>query len=338
MATENYSNIKILERITQPRDLVSEAFISNMQSALSRLPGEGEVLEVGSGLGELRRQAHPSLQQRMTHLEQVEDYVRYMRDMFPDAKVLRGNLTRLDFGDNTFSGYIGLSTFSTVEKLEEAIAEAYRVLKPGGVFVHIQDISPLEKYLVKDLFRKDIVAIPTERLADENGELISARVIPKKDFEDFNRLLRSIHGTDDVLDFVIDTIQRYSSCVDVIGPEMTYDLVTNNPEVLEEVINSLELLKILGNSSIFPGTDYPISTLFERRVLEVMQEANFIDTRSESLVNTMNVRRPKKIINAGKEVNMVIRNMGTLLYGILSGVGIDEVRISSVSQCITGKK
>lgn len=97
------------------------------------------LLELGAGLGaateELKRRAN-----RVTSLEYDYAFAARLgaRVSTTNTSVIQADAARLPFPDNTFSSAIAILMFHHLrasEQQDRAFAEAYRVLRPGGVFL-----------------------------------------------------------------------------------------------------------------------------------------------------------------------------------------------------------
>jgi SAM-dependent methyltransferase len=95
------------------------------------------VLELGPGFGVITRalaRRTPSL----TALELDPALVAHLRAELPEVTVVHGDATAMSLPDNTFSAVV---CFTMLHHLPSApaqdrlFAEAYRVLRPGGVFI-----------------------------------------------------------------------------------------------------------------------------------------------------------------------------------------------------------
>ncbi len=102
----------------------------------------GEVLEIGFGTG-LNLAYYPIAQiQRVTTVDvnpgmnKIAQKRIAISQLNVDYQVLNGE--KLPMADNTFDTVVSTWTLCSIEHVEQAIAEIYRVLKPGGKFLFIE--------------------------------------------------------------------------------------------------------------------------------------------------------------------------------------------------------
>lgn len=99
-------------------------------------PPEAQVLEIGCGTGVLtRRLAQRPGVQSVVGVDPAVSLVRKARELaaaFPKARFEEADGRALPSADSTFDVVIFDSTLSHVPEPERAIAEAFRVLRPGG--------------------------------------------------------------------------------------------------------------------------------------------------------------------------------------------------------------
>lgn len=110
------------------RNLVSWA---TMREALS-----GDVLEIGGGSGAMAERlarSYPGARITMTDVDpEMVDAARVRLASLPNAGVRRADSTRLPYDDASFDVVVSFLMLHHVIDWEAAIAEAARVLRPGG--------------------------------------------------------------------------------------------------------------------------------------------------------------------------------------------------------------
>src|ERR1700760_3663687 len=121
-----------------PHDF-AESGIADLRPILDGVPPGGNVLEIGAGIGRLL----VPIEDRFDDLVGVDIAPRmvemsddYLHD-HPKIRVLLNDGTTLPFADASFDFVFSYITFQHIPErsiVERYIAEAYRVVKPGGVF------------------------------------------------------------------------------------------------------------------------------------------------------------------------------------------------------------
>ena len=103
--------------------------------AAVRLLGDasGRLLDVGCGTG-AHTVAFRDAGWEVTGIDLSEDMLGYARDRGLD--VVQGNAGALPFEDASFDAVVSLWTHTDAEDFPAAVAEAARVLRPGGPFVY----------------------------------------------------------------------------------------------------------------------------------------------------------------------------------------------------------
>lgn len=103
---------------------------------LALQPGEA-VLEIGTGNGILARdmvgRAGPA--GRVTGVDASEAILATARHICPEAEFLLADAQSLSFDESTFDVVTGAQVLCFVADVDRALAEAFRVLKPGGRLV-----------------------------------------------------------------------------------------------------------------------------------------------------------------------------------------------------------
>ncbi len=145
-------------------------FYGGRQWISKYVPRFGKTVEAGCGVGRyvfyLKRLGIDieGVDFSATLIEKLNSY---KKDIVPDAVFINSDVTKLPYKDNSLSGYISLGVVEHfIEGPEKALAEAYRVLRPGGIaIVTTPNISFL------DLFRKTV-----RKLKDSIKKIIGKKI------------------------------------------------------------------------------------------------------------------------------------------------------------------
>ena len=117
-------------------DTISTKYRQQVLSEVS-----GEVLEVGFGTG-LNLPHYPENINKITTIDSNPGMNRLAKkriencNITADNRVLSSEL--LPFSDNTFDSIVSTWTLCSIAKVDKAISELYRVLKPNGKFYFIE--------------------------------------------------------------------------------------------------------------------------------------------------------------------------------------------------------
>jgi len=99
------------------------------------LPKNGLILEGGAGLGQWVIYLS-NIGYKIVGIEIVPECVQRFKKKYPELKMYVGNVLELNYPDNTFDGYLSLGVIEHfIEGPDRVLKEAYRVLKPDGVFI-----------------------------------------------------------------------------------------------------------------------------------------------------------------------------------------------------------
>ena len=105
----------------------------------------GQVLEVGAGTG-LNIPHYPPALSRLV-LSEPDPHMRRKllqqarAQHWQQAEVLDASLEGLELPDNAFDAVVGTLVLCSVPRLEQALAEIHRVLKPGGRFIFLEHVA-----------------------------------------------------------------------------------------------------------------------------------------------------------------------------------------------------
>lgn len=119
------------ERMARTRDMVRQR--SEIMRLLSPVRGE-EILELGSGNGILVRELIEAVgpEGRVAGLDASDAILEMARHICPKGEFLHGDALDLPFVRETFDAVVAAQVFCFLDDVDCAIAETYRVLKPGG--------------------------------------------------------------------------------------------------------------------------------------------------------------------------------------------------------------
>lgn len=179
---------------------------------ISHLPirAQDRILDVAGGTGDIAfkiLESYPHLDPEVVICDLTPNMLHVGRERALDRGLIRnlewacGNAEQLPFPDQSFDIYTISFGMRNVTHLTKALAEAYRVLKPGGRFVCLEfskvQIPILEK--IYDRYSFDVLPWLGELVAKDRGSyqylVESIRRFPVQ--EEFAELLKN-SGFDDV--------------------------------------------------------------------------------------------------------------------------------------------
>ena len=106
---------------------------------VEKIPANGKVLEIAPGPGYFCIELAKLGNFNITGLDISKSFVEIARKNMPDAGLKidfrEGNASAMPFGDETFDFTFCQAAFKNFSEPVKAIAEMYRVLKPGGTAV-----------------------------------------------------------------------------------------------------------------------------------------------------------------------------------------------------------
>ncbi|QQL50998.1 class I SAM-dependent methyltransferase [Mucilaginibacter ginkgonis] len=100
-------------------------------AGLSQIRSAGTLLDVGCGSGIFCGMAK-DLRLTVTGLDATENFIEQARSRYPDCTFVEGEMEELPFEDESFDVVTGFNSFQYAANVGNALAEARRVLKPGG--------------------------------------------------------------------------------------------------------------------------------------------------------------------------------------------------------------
>ncbi len=111
-------------------------FIKKKRAALIA-NASGKVVEIGFGTG---------ANYRFYDFNSVDSIIAYDISLRPkdleNVTFMEGNAEKLPFADNSVDTVVATLLLCSVFETQQALAEIYRVLKPGGKYIFIEHIRP----------------------------------------------------------------------------------------------------------------------------------------------------------------------------------------------------
>ncbi|AXI43279.1 methyltransferase domain-containing protein [Sulfitobacter sp. SK011] len=119
------------ERMARTEDMIRQR--SEHMRVLSPKSGE-KILELGSGNGIFARELaeHVGSGGEVVGLDSSEAILEMARHFCPQGVFVQGDAQDLPFEDGSFDAVAGAQVFCFLTDIDRALAETYRVLKPGG--------------------------------------------------------------------------------------------------------------------------------------------------------------------------------------------------------------
>lgn len=124
--------------------------------------GKERLLEIGSGIGFLRRSWPRRFKGEWVQLDAQKDFTAEAQRKFPQGTYVTGSAYDLPFPARSFDYVYGYCSFDVLYNVETAVKETARVLKSGGVFFHMLDIGASTD-VVQNYFQKERIPLMMSR-------------------------------------------------------------------------------------------------------------------------------------------------------------------------------
>lgn len=125
----------------QTLPFVEPIFSGYIGATLLSAPQNAPIVEIGAGIGYLGSIIPPQFRPRYIQTEIGEDNCKVAAERNPDLTTMVAPAQELRLPDNSVSAIIGRNVLDMVDT-PAVIAEAQRVLMPGGLMLHLRDHRP----------------------------------------------------------------------------------------------------------------------------------------------------------------------------------------------------
>ncbi len=205
-ADKNIAALSSLEAKRRPFEpLLKRVVEAVLHQQGPKAASPSSIVEVGSGLGQLRSLLPEAVLDAVTHTEISAKLAKGFAQRYPDARVLTADAMALPFDSGSVDALLALCVFDSLNQPELARDEIRRVLAPGGVFVHFLDAATN----VEPIFSQLVTA---ERLPLPNFFADTSVLQPA--LLEMDGLHRFLHPYIDLLSV---PIRHYTELVDVLA-------------------------------------------------------------------------------------------------------------------------
>src|SRR5262245_284546 len=131
-----------LDRMRRPFDRPNRRIVlAVLKRYLSGLADNDELIEIGSGLGQLHDWLSEPLRDRVTHTEPCPAFLNEFRRRHPEARTLPASVYSLPWRSGSLHAILGLCVFDTLDDPARARDEMRRAVTSGGKFIHFLDLG-----------------------------------------------------------------------------------------------------------------------------------------------------------------------------------------------------
>jgi ubiquinone/menaquinone biosynthesis C-methylase UbiE len=132
-----------------------------VSDALQRVPaGTGPIVEIGTGDGQLREVLPAEVLPRVQHTEPLKLAIREFEKRHPGVAIEKAGAEKLPYADGSLDAVLGLAVLDVVDDAAAVVKELHRVLRPGGVVIHLLDMSTALHGMFSVLAQGNWVAVP----------------------------------------------------------------------------------------------------------------------------------------------------------------------------------
>lgn len=115
-----------------PSHNLDHRFIEKYLASFS--PGQ-KILDLGAGTGVISNEMMHEHQLDVTAIDLSKEMIDLARENYPDLKILKMDISKLEFSDSHFDGVFAMYSLIHIAdpEIPQALKEIHRVLKPSGM-------------------------------------------------------------------------------------------------------------------------------------------------------------------------------------------------------------
>lgn len=151
--------LRKLREHRRPYDRLARALVDALLRQYAAVP-DAPLVEIGAGDGQLCEWLPERALGRTLHTEPVAAAVDELRARFPGALIRRARAEALPLADGSVDAAIGLCVLDVVPEGAAVARELARVLRPGGHFIHVLDVSTYLAGLLREWVLLGAVPFP----------------------------------------------------------------------------------------------------------------------------------------------------------------------------------
>lgn len=201
----DWDNPKLLPELEESRAKTKRAFVLAFERLWQQSGcGYGTCLEIGCGTGNLFRMIEGFIASHDIDWLQLEahgGFITHAKSLSPEGQYVFGTVYNLPFPDDSIDVVCSLASYDTFMRLDRALKETARVLKPGGKFIHLLDVCPDLSPIAEDLAaakipHKVVESVDYKKFKSQIDEIYLYKELTEKQQARFDKKMQKI-GLDD---------------------------------------------------------------------------------------------------------------------------------------------
>jgi ubiquinone/menaquinone biosynthesis C-methylase UbiE len=141
LVVDRLDSIEVYRKIYTPACRSLILHLLNSLEAMDIEAQETNIIEIGTGTGQLRAWLPDTICNKVVHTEPLLPVIKEFQKRWPDANIYQASAENLPFENAQVSLALGLCVLDVINDGKQVVKELARVLRPGGYFVHILDMG-----------------------------------------------------------------------------------------------------------------------------------------------------------------------------------------------------